>query len=385
MSGGLYSSFPLLSDTSSNASGPPSNEIDTLIHVEDKLSAIKRYNETDNFGIGMSPAQSQQWYIGRILADVVKMQPTIAPAVKYGWTVAEQIFIAQALSAAIPLKLSDVIQQHDAMTVAIGVTILQGLGIAPSPLPTLKYTQALVQTIGMNDALSRFLGGSLSDAINQHDDQSVMLRANPTLSDVVNVASLLSNHLIVKVTINDSILVHDDELLKMIFNGEIDDVINIAIGYLSPNGQFSTWAMNTRNASVTEYSNYEFNSFAQIGNIYYGASPNGLYQLLGDTDDGQAIIADIKSGFAQWAETKETLVRGVYLGVRGGGHFVLKLITGDGKTYIYSVNARSEATTKIKVGKGIRARYIAFELISTGQDFDLDTVEFVPLISDRRV
>jgi hypothetical protein len=75
----------------------------------------------------------------------------------------------------------------------------------------------------------------------------------------------------------------------------------------------------------------------------------------------------------------------VYLGTRGGGDFVLKLITGDDKTFIYSVNARDMATTKITLGKGLRARYFAFELVSTGQDFDLDTIEFVPLVSDRRV
>ena len=42
-------------------------------------------------------------------------------------------------------------------------------------------------------------------------------------------------------------------------------------------------------------------------------------------------------------------------------------------------------TTKVNMGKGLRARYFAYELISTGQDFDLDSVEFVPLVAQRRV
>jgi hypothetical protein len=96
-------------------------------------------------------------------------------------------------------------------------------------------------------------------------------------------------------------------------------------------------------------------------------------------------VAQIKSGFAQWAGTKLTGFKGAYLGVRGGGDYVLKLETGDGNTYIYAVSAKDMATTKITLGKGLRARYFAFELISTGQDFDLDTIEFVPLIAERRV
>ena len=42
-------------------------------------------------------------------------------------------------------------------------------------------------------------------------------------------------------------------------------------------------------------------------------------------------------------------------------------------------------TTKVNLGKGLRARYFAFELVSTGQDFDLDTLEFIPLVAQRRV
>jgi hypothetical protein len=42
-------------------------------------------------------------------------------------------------------------------------------------------------------------------------------------------------------------------------------------------------------------------------------------------------------------------------------------------------------STKFHMGKGQRSRYFAFELISAGQDFDLDTLEFVPLVVQRRV
>ena len=64
---------------------------------------------------------------------------------------------------------------------------------------------------------------------------------------------------------------------------------------------------------------------------------------------------------------------------------MLKIITGEGLTVVYSLTADSMQSTKIHVGKGLRTRYFAFELISTGQDFDLDTLEFVPLVVQRRV
>ena len=77
--------------------------------------------------------------------------------------------------------------------------------------------------------------------------------------------------------------------------------------------------------------------------------------------------------------------KAAYLGMRGNGDVILKLDTGDGKTYTYQTVIQDMQSTKVRLGKGLRARYFSFELISTGQDFDLDTVEFIPLVAQRRV
>jgi hypothetical protein len=74
------------------------------------------------------------------------------------------------------------------------------------------------------------------------------------------------------------------------------------------------------------------------------------------------------------------------LGVRASGEFLIKLRTGDGKSYTYQVNAQPLRTTRVELGKGLRARYFTYELISIGgQDFDLDEIEFLPIVSQRRI
>ena len=147
----------------------------------------------------------------------------------------------------------------------------------------------------------------------------------------------------------------------------------------------TTWAVNTNTGAVTEYTNYDFNSFAQMGLKYLGASSNGLYELNGDTDAGTSIIGQLKSGLLQFSGSRFTGFKAAYLGVRGTGDVLLKLVTGDGVTRTYTVTLDSMRTTKVTMGKGIRARYFSFELIGTGQDFDVDTVEFVPIMAQRRV
>lgn len=351
----------------------------------DVIRADRRYNLTSNDGIGVHPTMDPTVRIGRVIAETVGMQQTMTPAMRYSWTVAEQLHMRAALLAGVPVKLSDGIGVHPAQTISLAVTILQALGIAASPLPSLRYTQTLVQGIGMSSAFRNFFGAALSDGIGVHESLARQFRASPTLADGIGIHEALSNHFYIRVTLSDRIHVDDSDTLKMIYDGRLADGIEVVAGYVSPDGQFTTWAINTRTGATTEYSNYVFNSFAQISDVYYGASSSGLYKLIGDNDAGANIVATIKSGFAQWAGSRFSLLKGAYLGARGGGTYVLKIITGDNKTYVYQVATRDQRTTKVHLGKGLRARYLAFELISAGQDFDLDTIEFVPLMSERRV
>ena len=83
----------------------------------------------------------------------------------------------------------------------------------------------------------------------------------------------------------------------MIYTGEgLADVISMTGLYVSPSGAVTTWAINTRTNAVTEYTNYNFSSFAQMGSKYIAANSSGIYELDGDSDAGAAIIAEVQSG-----------------------------------------------------------------------------------------
>ena len=72
-------------------------------------------------------------------------------------------------------------------------------------------------------------------------------------------------------------------------------------------------------------------------------------------------------------------------GMRSDGTFILRVTTGEGDVYDYRFDALDMRTTRVPLGKGMRSRYVSFELISDGSDFDLESVEFIPLSSTRRV
>lgn len=170
------------------------------------------------------------------------------------------------------------------------------------------------------------------------------------------------------------------------------------LGYAStfvlPKGSSTSWAMNTRTNAVTEYRNVNFNSAVNIGRKYIAANETGLYELDGPTDEGNVpVVSRLDGGYFQANGGKTAGLKGVYLGAGGQGpasahgNWGLTITMGDGNEYVYAAPSNPGLmTSKFNMGKGLHARYIAWSLTNLdGQDFDLDTLEFVPSMSGRRV
>jgi hypothetical protein len=382
---GLGASIPLLGGVGSGGGGSPGLSADAAaaIRFEDSVTAVKRQQAVVTVGLGLSDTQSLlrgviiQERLALALAQVTnsKRQAAVSEALRFH----ETLLGGRSQVVTEGLGLADV------QAIQKGVAVIEHLGLLEVLAPTAIYQRSISETLRLHDTLGRFFGAEVIEGLGLAPVLAGTLSFGRTVTERLGLADVVTPRMVLRVTAAETLEFSDEQALSMIFDEEIVENVEFAIGYVAPDGSFTTWAMNTRSGAVTEYSNYAFNSFGRIGDICYGASDSGLYKLIGDDDAGIDIVADIKSGFAQWAGTKLAMFKGVYLGTRGGGDFVLKLITGDDKTFIYSVNARDMATTKITLGKGLRARYFAFELVSTGQDFDLDTIEFVPLVSDRRV
>lgn len=285
--------------------------------------------------------------------------------------------------------------RQEALTDGIGIAetvqlqalfqIIDRLGIADVPTAAGSYNLTLVQALRLTDSLAQFFGVDVSESVGLGEALLARALANAGLVDTVGVADAITPRLLLNVLLGDGVDITAEMAARMLFSPTILEGIEISAGYLAPDGSLTTWVMNTRSAAVTEYSNFNFNSFAQIGGRYFGASTEGLYELLGDDDDGAGIIARIKSGYLQFGGTQLSRLKEAYIAATGEGAMVLRIITKDGVTYNYGVSTRDGRSTKVHMGKGQRSRYFAFELVSAGQDFDLDTLEFVPIVVERRV
>jgi len=146
------------------------------------------------------------------------------------------------------------------------------------------------------------------------------------------------------------------------------------------------WAVNTANSASTRYDSYGFNSFASFGGKHYGAKPDGVYLLEGANDAGEPIASGVSFGQHDFGTQALKHISAVHVGVSSTGALFLKV--GDGvNSYTYRAR-RTDPRMKVQrfdTGRGLRANYFTFDLTSDKDAFELDSVQFEVLASQRRI
>ncbi len=301
---------------------------------------------------------------GAVAQDGVDVAPQLRPA--FSQTSTESVAVTPAMVGALASQLREQLQLLDPLA------------------PVTRSAQLVLDTLQALDTAHAAAGAAVQDATTWSESFAMQWATVGAVLDAVTLTESLGPHLVVRALVADEIALDPTLLVQVLLGIAVQDVVQLDVGVLLPQGTL-TWATNLRTGATTQYTQYPYTSFARRGTRYLATAEDGLYVLDGDTDNGAPIIAEMQSGFLQFAGSRFTSFKAIYLGMHASGAVLFKLETGDGKQYTYQVVVQNMETTKVRVGKGLRARYFAFELVTTGQDFDLDTVEFLPIGAQRRV
>ncbi|ODT38041.1 MAG: hypothetical protein ABS55_01745 [Lautropia sp. SCN 70-15] len=154
----------------------------------------------------------------------------------------------------------------------------------------------------------------------------------------------------------------------------------------APADEGPAWVVNTDSRATTRYDAYGFNSFFVLDGKHFGVRQDGVYLLEGTSDAGQPIVAGVALGKHDFGTQALKGLEAVYAGVSSAGKLYLRV--SDGKnTYTYAARAANETleAQRFDVGRGLRANYFTFELVSEGDVFELDNITFNVLASQRRI
>lgn len=149
------------------------------------------------------------------------------------------------------------------------------------------------------------------------------------------------------------------------------------------------WVVNTETGASSQYEQYGFNSFFNrpSDGKSYGICSSGIYRLNGDTDAGADISALADFGRSDYGTSHKKKIPYIYLGVGSNGVLYLK-VDSDGESYIYEMRNSSTAVKnhRVDVGKGLHGNYWNPVLMNKdGADFDLNAIQFEPIVSSRRI
>lgn len=148
----------------------------------------------------------------------------------------------------------------------------------------------------------------------------------------------------------------------------------------------AVWVVNLDTNASVQYERYGFNSFFHRGSEYYGVANDGIYKLSGDTDAGDPIDALVEFARTNLGKTQAKRLSAVYLAA-SGNTLVLKVVT-PGRTNLYTARwgGADMRNQRVAPGKGLQSAYWQFSVLNqNGEDFDLGGLEFLPIVTQRRV
>jgi len=145
------------------------------------------------------------------------------------------------------------------------------------------------------------------------------------------------------------------------------------------------WAYNLNTGAPAFYEGFNFNSFAKVGDRYFGANAAGIFVLSGDADDTAPINALVATGTR--GDKGIYRAEAVYAGARSDAPMRLTCrVEGTEHTYTFRSAPGNMAPTRVTPGKGLRGRYWQFEVSNQdGADFEIDSLEVLPAAATRKL
>lgn len=149
-------------------------------------------------------------------------------------------------------------------------------------------------------------------------------------------------------------------------------------------------SVNLLTLSVTQYCNYDFNSFCRIGDKDYGASDSGIFELTGNDDAGADIDAFFELAISDFGISNVKRLRSVYVGYEAKDDLLVTIKDNEDNAREYTlsyIDSSYDRQTggKVSIGRDGLGRYWGFRIDNTnGCYFAIDSIELLAVILERK-
>ena len=148
----------------------------------------------------------------------------------------------------------------------------------------------------------------------------------------------------------------------------------------------ATYCFNILNKCVSRFTNYNFYSYATINGGILGGKSDGLYNMVGDTDNGTSIISVIKTPLIDFGTYLFKKLRGARLGGRFDGAMT---VTADNGTDTWdatfvTIGGQIPENNMAYYPYQARGKYLEFTIENDGSMFLMNDLNLYMMILERR-
>ena len=149
-----------------------------------------------------------------------------------------------------------------------------------------------------------------------------------------------------------------------------------------------TLSVNLSNPSIVQWCDFDFNSFCRIGEKFYGANDSGIFELTGDSDNGENIDAFFELLNSDFGISNMKKIRSMYVGGEANGGLTLTLKDDENNLRLYTLNLTSgnvQSSGKVAVDRAGIGRYWQIRIDNVGGAyFAIDSIEVLAIILGRK-
>lgn len=223
------------------------------------------------------------------------------------------------------------------------------------------------------------------------------------VADVVKAASLLVEQILMDgaadagarfvAVLGDSVVLSGAAGSTASLIEALQEGVSFALHLDIDDGHYTAYVINTESKGLTQYAHYPFNSFAALGDRYFGMTPDGIRELEGNTDAGSPISGRFRMAMTNLGTGHMKRMLAAYLGYTSNGSLRLKTITMGAdrvkRADYYQLlpqPAEEAIEARIKIGQGLRSVYWGFEIEAIdGAEFMIDVLSLLPIVVEGMI
>ncbi len=145
-----------------------------------------------------------------------------------------------------------------------------------------------------------------------------------------------------------------------------------------------TLNMNLSNLAITQFCNYNFNSFCKIGSKYFGASDSGIFELSGNNDNGTSIDAFFELLVSDFGISNVKRIRKIYVGYEAKGNLIVTVKDNEDNTRSYTLpylDYDRQNNSQVNVGRDGLGKYWQIKISNiNGCYFAVDSIDILPVV-----